>query len=256
MGYVFAFVSGFIIGSFLNIYIYRIFAEGAFVYPFLQCPACKGRPRWYNRLPFINYALLKGRCGHCGIEISPKYPIIELMNAAFYTAVLHRYGLNLIFIKAASLISLGLAAAVIDIREQIIPNGLMIFGLITGLALPIIYNGFCLGDVLGGFMLGGGALLLVAVFSRGNLGGGDIKLMAVIGLFLGQRLTLVTLFVSFISGGLFGMIALITGKKKSKDSIPFGPFISGAAIFALFWGEMLISIYLSMIEVFYLGIFK
>ncbi len=251
MKYVLIFILGLIIGSFLNTCIYRIPMGRSVVYPFSRCPACDGRLPWYHMVPMVSFVLLKGRCGLCDGKISKQYPLIELINAGLYIIAFHRQDISILFFKSVLLISLAIVASAIDLKERIIPNGLTGFGLVAGLVFPIVFNNCSAADALSGFAIGGGTLLIIAIISRGNLGGGDIKLMAVVGLFVGWRSTLVALFVSFISGGCFGIFMLITGKKKGKDQVPFGPFISGAAIVALFWGEQLISAYFSIIEILY-----
>ncbi|NLO25178.1 MAG: prepilin peptidase [Clostridiales bacterium] len=247
MGYAFVFLLGLIVGSFLNVCIYRIPAGQSFVYPPSRCTSCGRRLIWYHMVPVASYVFLKGKCGYCGERISPVYPAVELTNAVLYLAAFHRLGTGVLFVKDAVLISLMLVALFIDLKEQIIPNGLVVFGLVAGVVFTIIDAGHSFTNAMLGVAAGGGILLAIAVISRGGMGGGDVKLMAVAGLFLGWRLTLAALFMSFVTGGFFGILMLLTGKKKRKDTVPFGPFLGGSVVIAALYGQQLISLYLAII---------
>lgn len=246
MGYVFVFIFGLIAGSFLNVCIHRIPAERSVVYPPSRCTLCGRRLMWYHLIPVASYAFLKGKCGYCGDRISPVYPVVELINAVLYTAAFYRLGTGVLFIKSIVLISLMLVVSFIDMKEQIIPDGLIVFGLVAGVAFTKFTVGHSFTDALLGLAAGGGILLATAILSKGGMGGGDVKLMAVAGLFLGWRLTLVALFISFVAGGLFGIVLLLTGKKGRKDPVPFGPFLGGSVIATYFFGQRMVSLYLLM----------
>lgn len=150
------------------------------------------------------------------------------------------------FIKYAVLFAVLAAAAYIDLKEQVIPNGLMAFGLAAGTVFAVMDKTHTLKDYMMGSVMGGGILLFILIASKGGMGGGDVKLMAVVGLFLGWRLALVTLFLSFVSGGIAGVLLLMTGRKGRKDPVPFGPFISISAVAAVLYGQILISLYLNL----------
>lgn len=241
-----AFVLGLLTGSFLNLCICRIPEGESILYPPSKCSACGRRLKWHNMIPLISYVLLKGKCGFCGKGIPSAYPLVELMNGILYAAAFCLFDKGLPFIKSILLISIVIVASAIDLKEQIIPDGLIVFGLLTGIIFVWMDKSYSPLDALLGFIIGGGTLLIIALISKGGIGGGDIKLMAVIGVFLGWPLILIVLFISFVSGGIFGIVFLVTGKKGKKDSVPFGPFIGGASIISLFWGQWLISFYLSL----------
>lgn len=246
MWYVVVFILGLIVGSFLNVCIHRIPAGRSVVYPPSRCNSCGRRLMWYHMIPVASYMFLKGKCGFCGESISPVYPAVELITAALFTAAYHRLGFGVLFLKGIVLISLILVASFIDLKEQVIPDKLIVFGLSAGIVFIIIDGGQTIRDVLLGGLAGGGILLAIVLISRGGMGGGDVKLMSAIGFLIGWRLTLVSLFISFITGGVFGIMLLLAGKKGRKDKVPFGPFLGGSSIVSYFFGQQMISLYLSL----------
>jgi leader peptidase (prepilin peptidase)/N-methyltransferase len=183
----------------------------------------------------------------CLNRISPVYTAVQLTNAILYIVAFHRLGIGLSFIRGAVLISLAIVVSLIDLKEQVIPDSLIVVAATAGILLTVIDGSHSFTDALLGFGLGGGIFLAIAIVSKGGMGGGDVKFMAAMGLFLGWRLTLVALFLSFVTGGLFGTFMLLTGKKKRKDAVPFGPFLGGSAIVATLYGQQLVSLYLSII---------
>jgi leader peptidase (prepilin peptidase)/N-methyltransferase len=246
MWYVLVFFLGLIVGSFLNVCIQRIPVGQSVVYPPSRCNACGGRLLWFHMIPVASYMFLKGKCGFCGERISPLYPAVELITAALFTAACYRLGPGVLLIKGIVLISLVVAVSVIDLKEQVIPDNLIVFGLSAGIAFIIIDGGQTVKDALLGALAGGGILLAIVLISTGGHGGGDVKLMTAIGLLLGWRLTLVALFVSFVTGGSFGVMLLLAGKKGRKDKVPFGPFLGGSSIVSYFFGQQMISLYFSV----------
>lgn len=241
MGYIAFFILGLMVGSFLNACIHRIPEGQPVVYPPSRCSAC-GRPiGWRYLAPVANYIFLKGKCRYCGDRIPPAYPIVELTTAALYTMAFYRFGNGIMFIKSMVLMPLLLVASIIDLKEQIIPDSLIVFGLTSGIVFALAGGSRFLKDALLGAVIGGGILLAITMFFKGGMGWGDVKLSAVIGLFLGWQSTLVMLYISFVSGGVFSMLLLLTGKKGRKDPVPFGPFLSGAAALALLFGQWLLT---------------
>ncbi|MBA1336990.1 MAG: Leader peptidase (Prepilin peptidase) / N-methyltransferase [Firmicutes bacterium] len=246
MQYTIVFIIGLIVGSFLNVCICRIPGGLSITYPPSRCTECGKRLKWYHMIPVASFVFLGGRCAYCRERISPVYPAVELITAVLYTAAFHRLGAGVLFIKSAVLFSLLIVITFIDLKEQIIPDSLIVFGLAAGIVFTIIDGSHSFKDAVLGFAIGGGLLLTIVLLSRGGMGGGDVKFMAVIGLFLGWRLTLVTLFISFVTGGITGILLLLTGKKGRKDPVPFGPFIGISAVAAVLCGQTLISLYLNL----------
>lgn len=236
------FIIGLIIGSFLNVCIYRIPREESIVFPPSHCPNCKLNLKLKDLIPLISYAVLRGRCRYCKARISPVYPFIEFLNAILYFLIYIKYGLSLEFIKFAFLASLVIVIGVIDYFTTDIYTNTIIVGLIVGIAFAII-SFFVEGSIMIyiiGSLIGGGVISLIILLTNG-MGWGDAELLFIIGLFLGVRLTLVTLFLSFIIGGIVGGILIILKIKSRKDYIPFGPFISIGAVISILFGEFIIN---------------
>jgi leader peptidase (prepilin peptidase)/N-methyltransferase len=236
------FIIGLIIGSFLNVCIYRIPREESIVFPPSHCPNCKLNLKWKDLIPLISYAVLRGRCRYCKARISPVYPFIEFLNAILYLLIYIKYGLSLEFIKFAFLASLVIVIGVIDYFTTDIYTNTIIVGLIVGIAFAII-SFFVEGSIMIyiiGSLIGGGVISLIILLTNG-MGWGDAELLFIIGLFLGVRLTLVTLFLSFIIGGIVGGVLIILKIKSRKDYIPFGPFISIGAVISILFGEFIIN---------------
>lgn len=236
---------GLLIGSFLNVCIYRIPRKQSIAYPPSHCPKCDESLKPVDLIPVISYFLNKGKCKYCGDKISLQYPTVELLNGLIYLFLYFEFGLSIIFIKYIILSSLLLVISFIDYKLKIIPNQLVIFGSIIGLALNIVnFNQSFLTGIVG-MVIGGGIFLIIALV--GPMGGGDIKLMAMLGLFFGWQLILLITFLSFIIGALVSVVLLAFKIKSRKDEIPFGPFISMAAMIAIIYGDQIIEWYLTII---------
>lgn len=202
--------------------------------------------------------MLRGRCRTCGERIAIQYPLVELANGILYVIAYHQFGFHFETLFAFVLISLMLVMALIDLHTMIIPDGIVLFGLITGLVTSAYhvfygnsiyysakpYNGF-IGMLSGSMILLVIALVTDLIYGEsGGLGFGDVKIFAPIGLFLGWQLTLLALWLAFIIGGAFGVILLVFFKKQRKMQIPFGPFIAMGTVISLFFGKSLIYIWL------------
>ncbi len=246
--YVLIYFFGAIIGSFLNVVIYRLPNNKSIVSPPSSCGSCGHRLGPIDLVPVLSFIFLKGRCRHCGAKISARYPPVELPTGGLFALLFWRYGISIDFIKYATLSCVLVSAAFIDIDHRIIPDKLNLFGLIAGIIFLFISNSITIKSSLLGFLVGGGFLFIVALISRGAMGGGDIKLFAVIGLFLGLEKTLLALFLTFLLGGIVGIVLIATGIKSRKDYIPFGPFISTGAFIAILWYNNLIMYYLNILN--------
>jgi leader peptidase (prepilin peptidase)/N-methyltransferase len=231
-------VLGAIVGSFLNVVIYRVPRGESVVTGRSRCPACARPIRPWENVPILSYLALRGRCGGCKGKIPLRYPIVELSTAALFVAVAHGFeplvAWAFFFFFAAAL----LAVAWIDFDFRIIPDEISIGGTIIGLVgsffLPLTVWNALLGAVLGSFVLWAlGAGYKQATGIEG-MGGGDIKLAAMIGAFLGPSGTLFTLFVAALGGSLVGGALMAFGKAGGKTALPFGTFLAPAAVLALF----------------------
>jgi leader peptidase (prepilin peptidase)/N-methyltransferase len=242
------FLIGLVIGSFSNVCIYRIPRNESLMRPGSHCPQCSKPIPFYDNIPIISYLLLKGQCRYCKQPIPPQYPIVELATGLFYLALYLFYGLQPIAIVYMLLCSLLIIISFIDLKERIIPDVLSLPFIIIGFILSFFLRHINPLDSLLGIIAGGGSLLLIAIagsklFKKEAMGGGDIKLAAMIGSFLGWKLILLSLFLGFFLGSIIGVIVMLTSKNKS-DIIPFGPFIALGAFISIFWGNTIIHWYL------------
>ena len=242
------FVIGLVIGSFSNVCIYRIPRNESLVRPGSHCPQCSKPIPFYDNIPVISYILLKGKCRYCGKPIPLQYPIVELATGLFYLALYLFFGLQMITIIYMILCTLLIIISFIDLKERIIPDVLSLPFIAIGFLLSFFLKTISPIDSLLGILAGGGSLLIIAIagtylFKKEAMGGGDIKLAAMIGAFLGWQLTLLSLFLGFFLGSIIGVIVLIINKGKS-DIVPFGPFIALGAMISIFWGQAIIHWYL------------
>jgi leader peptidase (prepilin peptidase)/N-methyltransferase len=247
----FAFVLGLMIGSFLNVCIYRIPEGLSIVTPPSSCPSCKERIKWYDNIPVVSFIILKGRCRRCGEKISWLYPTIELMSGALAALLIYKFGLTvefaILYIFSASLIVI----AFIDLKHQIIPNGISIPGIVIGFAYSFFNPHLPWKDSLIGILFGGGVLALIALIyylltKTDGMGIGDVKLLAMIGAFLGVGGVIFTLVVGSIAGSIAGLIIMIFYEGDSKTPIPFGFFLSLGAMGYLFFGGLLFDVYFGL----------
>ena len=241
----FAFIIGAAVGSFLNVVILRLPAEGeSIVFPASRCPKCRHALHWYDNIPIISFIILKKRCRYCEAPISWQYPLIELAMALLSVALLFKFGLSIAlpiyFLFSAAL----LAVIVIDFYHQIIPDIISLSGIVIGF-LCSFFNPVITWQQSGlGLLIGGGILYAVAAgyylfTKREGMGGGDIKLIAMIGAFLGWQSLPIVIFGSSVLGAAVGLGAMAKQKKGGKTMIPYGPFLSVAALLYMFFREPL-----------------
>jgi leader peptidase (prepilin peptidase)/N-methyltransferase len=241
-------ILGLLIGSFLNVCIYRIPKKESIAFPPSHCTSCNTQLKPWDLIPVLSYLVYRGKCRYCKEKVSIQYPIIELTNGLLYLFLYQKFGLTVEAGMYAILTSVLIVIAVIDFFTQEIPDELNISVLIAGIVFLIL--NFSLGNLINsglGLLLGGGLFLLIAVVSGGAMGGGDIKLMGVLGFWYGWKLTLILSFMAFIIGAIASMLLIAVKIKKMKDYIPFGPFIVIAALIIIFFGSDLLSWYLSFI---------
>ncbi|MEY8415268.1 prepilin peptidase [Tissierella praeacuta] len=243
---------GLLIGSFLNVCIYRIPKEESIVFPSSHCPNCDTNLKWYDLVPVFSFIVQRGKCRYCGGKISPQYPIIELLNSIIYLIIYIKFGFALEFFFYAIIFSLLIVITVIDLQHMIIPDILVV--LILG--ITIIYKIFSyilyskspeLLNSIGGLVLSGALFILIIIVSKGGMGGGDVTLIGALGFILGIKKIFLTIFLSFLLGAIISVFLLIMKVKERKDPIPFGPFIILGFFIVVFWGEKLISWYVSLL---------
>lgn len=240
-----------LMGSFYNVCIHRIFCGESIVFPPSHCPKCKHPLKVWDLIPVISFVLLGGRCRYCKERISFRYPIVEILTSGAYILLYISFGLSLEMLIYSIFIGILIIVSFIDIEHQIVPNSLVLLGLLLGIFSILIGVTVKPLDGLIGFVIGAGILFLIAVLGKlfmgvEGMGGGDIKLLGMIGLFLGWKMTLMTLLFSIYFGGIFAIILLLSKRKKRGEYIPFGPFISLASFIVLLWGEKILTWYLAL----------
>ena len=248
---IFSIVFGALVGSFLNVCIYRLPRGESIVFPGSHCPRCNRPIIFYDNIPLFSYLLLRGKCRHCGTPISLQYPIVEGVTACFSVLMFLRFGPSIDYFFFFAFVSGLIVITVIDLFHQIIPDVVSLPGIGVGLVGSLVLSQISFRESLIGALLGGGILFLVAfgyqwLFKREGMGGGDVKLLAMIGAFLGWKAVILTIFLSSLIGSIVGVLIMILKGKNFKYAIPFGPFLSLGAILALFWGKRIVDWYLML----------
>ena len=245
------FVFGAVIGSFLNVCIYRIPRNRSIVKPGSFCPGCEKPVRFYDNIPVVSYILLRGKCRQCAAKISIRYPFVELLTAILFLMLYRRWGLGHEMFIEMIFISLLIVIAFIDYDFQIIPDVLSIGGLVLGLLISFVRHGFGFMDALYGVLLGGGVLFVIAygyqlITRREGMGGGDIKLLAAIGAFTGIKGVLFSLIGGSVLGTIVGIPLMLIKKENMRYAVPFGPFLSIAAGLYIFIGNNTVQRFMEM----------
>lgn len=250
---------GLIIGSFLNVVVIRLPRGQSLVKPRSRCVECKKPIRWWDNIPLVSYFILGGKCRQCGQEISIRYPVIEALTALLFIADAMRFGWSpaILIFRDWPFLALLISITFIDLEHRVIPDQLSIGGLILGIATCWLLPDFSLLESVGGAVLGFGIFYSLAWFyhklrGRMGLGGGDIKLLAMLGAFLGPMGVLATICVSSIFGSVVGMVwARSSGKSGKADmmqfAIPFGPFLVVGALLYYFLGDLIWYLYTNRI---------
>lgn len=247
------FIFGLCIGSFMNVCIYRVPVSKSIVHPGSMCPKCGNVIRFYDNIPVLSYLWLKGRCRNCNESISIRYPLVEIISGLFSLCVFLIFGLSLEGIIYYVFISTLLVITFIDIDHQIIPDTISIPGIPAGFIASFVLPSLTYLDSLLGILAGGVSLFLVSwiyelIKGKSGMGGGDIKLLAMIGAFIGWKGVLFTIFISSAVGTLTGIIIMLRTQKGLKLAVPFGPFLSIGAVIYIFFGPQLIYWYLNLLR--------
>ena len=239
------FILGTIIGSFLSVCICRIPAGESIVYPPSHCSNCKSNIKPYDLIPIVSYVILRGKCRYCKEKISIKSPLMELFTGIMFLSLYLKYGLTLELIKYLILFSFLIVIGCIDYNTTDVyfsttstGIGIGILFLVINWYLKLPIKTYFLGAIIGGIFI-----LLIAVLT-GGMGFGDIEICILSGIYIGTKLTVLMLFLSFILGGAVGAVLIISKKKSRKDYIAFGPYISIATMIAVLFGEKIINWYL------------
>jgi len=243
-GHIIAFVFGSIIGSFANVCIHRLPRQQSLVFPASHCPSCQQQLHPWHNIPLLSYLALRGRCAFCSTAISVRYPLVEGLGGLLYVFLYHQFGFSVHSIVFILLTTALLIVSFIDLQHKIIPDVITLPGIIAGVVASWLLTPVGVVSSIIGVVLGGGLFFLIAVISRGGMGGGDIKLIAMIGAFLGWQAVLMTIFLGAFTGAMAGLGLMLLGKKGRKDMVPFGPFLALGTLLAMVWGQDMLHWYL------------
>ena len=246
------FAFGAIIGSFLNVCIYRLPRQKSIVLPPSKCPHCGYQLHWYDNIPIFSYLMLRGKCRSCKGAISIRYPFVEFASGILLTGLYMKYGLATEFFIYSVLIFCLITISFIDLDYQLILNVITIPGLVVGLLLTLFFASESIIEVLSGVAGGAGVLIAIAIFGnllfkKESMGGGDIKLAAMIGAYLGLTGVLMALMIGFFSAAPIGALVLLWKGPHGDHKIPFGPFLSFGAICYIFSGQNILQFFHSYI---------
>ena len=250
---------GSIVGSFLNVCIVRIPKGDSIVYPSSHCRGCKKLIRFWDNIPLLSYLLLRGRCRACGERISARYFFVELMMASLAVALYYQFGFSLAFVVSFIFVAALIVISFIDLDVRIVPDVISLPGIVAGLLFSVVAR-YGINDpfelipsplsALIGVLAGGGFLLFLAWAYEGftgveGMGGGDIKLLAMIGAFLGWTSIPFTLFFASLSGSVIGLGFMIGKGVGRRFALPFAPFLCLGALLYLFFGNVFMELYFS-----------
>jgi len=248
MAYLIAAVFGLVIGSFLNVCIYRLPLDQSIVWPASRCTSCGRELNWFENIPVLSYAVLGGRCRTCRARISLMYPVIEALTAVLFVATYAAFGLSWLLPIRLVFGCAMIVLFVIDLQHQILPNEITLGGIVVGVVASLVAPPGWRDAVLGA-VAGGGVLWLVAwgyerIRHQEGLGFGDVKMLAMIGAFLGWKLMLLTLASASILGSLTAGALMVSGRAGLQSKLPLGTFLAVAAILASLFGEPVVQWYL------------
>jgi leader peptidase (prepilin peptidase) / N-methyltransferase len=240
-------VWGLAIGSFLNVCILRLPAGTSIVFPPSRCPACGHRLAWFENVPVVSYLVLRRRCRSCRAPISWQYPLVEATTGVLFAAAAAWFGLGWVLLSRLVFISAMIVLFVIDLRHRILPNAITLPGIVVGFAFSLVADPGWTASAIG-IVGGGGVLWAIAeayyrLRHEEGLGMGDVKMLAMIGAFLGWKLMLLTLVLSSLVGAMVGVGLIAARRGDMKYALPYGTFLALAAVFAAFQGDAIVSWY-------------
>lgn len=249
----FFFIMGLCIGSFLNVCIYRLPAAKSIVHPRSMCPQCDTLIPFYDNLPVFSYLWLKGKCRRCQVKIPMRYPMVELLGGLFALGAYLKFGQGIETLIYYVFIAALLVVTFIDIDHRIIPDVITLPGIPIFFAASFALSAITYKEALLGILLGGGSLFLVAwiyslITKKEGMGGGDIKLLAMMGAIVGWQGVFFTIFVASLVGTLAGLAVMLQSRQGMKLAVPFGPFLSIGAITYIFFGTQLVNWYFNLLR--------
>lgn len=245
-------ILGLAVGSFLNVCIHRLPRKASIVQPPSSCPSCGYVLRWLDNIPVVSYLMLGGRCRKCRTPISIRYPIVEILTMAIFILHYVVFGADVILVPRLLFACILIVLFAIDLEHHLLPNVITIPGIVVGLAFSTMLPPGLL-DALIGTVLGGGILWLIGeAYYRYSgvegMGGGDVKMLAMIGAFLGWKLVILTLVFSSFAGALVGLLVIAIRRGGMKYALPYGTFLSLAALVASLFGARIVAWYLQLYQ--------
>jgi leader peptidase (prepilin peptidase)/N-methyltransferase len=252
MLYILVLLFGAVIGSFLNVCIHRLPREESVAWPASHCPSCGQSIATYDNIPVISYLILRGRCRACRTPISLRYPLVEAANAIAYVIVFWVFGFTVTACVYAALVSALLVVTGTDLSHYMIPDAVTLPGIVIGLLCATLILPLGPADSMLGVLVGGGSLWFLAwvspyLFGKEGMGGGDIKLMAMVGSFLGWQPALLAIMIGSLLGSLIGSGLMVARVIRREQYIPFGPFLAVGSVLALLFHHPLFEWYWSLI---------
>ena len=250
---IFIFAMGLCIGSFLNVCIYRLPVSKSIVHPRSMCSNCGTPIASYDNIPILSYLWLKGSCRHCRAKISIRYPMVELLGGLLALATFLKFGLTVEALIYYTFCTILVVVTFIDLDHRIIPDFITLPGIPIFFAAAFALPNVTYKEALLGILIGGGSLLAVAwtyslITKKEGMGGGDIKLLAMIGAIIGWKGVLFTIFVASLVGTVAGLAVMLQSRKGMKLAVPFGPFLSIGSIAYIFFGPPLIAWYFNLLS--------
>jgi len=238
------FTFGLLIGSFLNVCIYRLPQNESIVTPPSRCMSCSTRLKPWDLIPVVSYLLSRGHCRYCNASFSARYALVELLTGLLFVWCLQVFGYSLLLVKALIFTSFFIVITFIDYDHQLILDKVLVWLAGAGVVINLWTGSVGIVDMLIAGAIGGGLLLIIILVSGGGMGAGDMKFTAALGLCFGWQYILVILLLSFLFGGIGGIVLMACNIKSRKDLIPFGPYIALAALATLLYGDDIITWYL------------
>jgi leader peptidase (prepilin peptidase)/N-methyltransferase len=243
LGYAVAFVLGSIAASFANVCIHRLPLRQSVVRPASRCTSCQHPLRPWHNLPLVSFVFLRGRCAFCRDGIPWRYPTVEGLGGLLYVIGYHQFGVSAQAFAYAMLVTALLIVSFVDLAHMIIPDAVTLPGIVVGAAIGLLPSSIGFANAVAGACLGGGIFFLITFVYPAGMGGGDVKLIAMIGAFVGWQGVLATIILSAFCGAACGLTLILLGLKERRDPVPFGPFLAIGGTATVLWGEALLAWY-------------
>jgi leader peptidase (prepilin peptidase)/N-methyltransferase len=240
-------VLGLCVGSFLNVCIYRLPRGQSLVSPPSRCPSCERPLRWFDNIPVVSWLALRGRCGQCGAGISAQYPIVEIATAIVWLLVAWLTPPGWLLASRLILATGLIVLFMIDLEHQLLPNAITLPGIVVGFAFSLVSGPGPIASLIG-ILVGGGVLYAIAagyywLRREEGMGMGDVKMLAMVGSFLGWKLVLLTLVLSSFAGAIIGVSMIVWQRGNLRYALPFGTFLAVGTLVAMLWGEPMLAWY-------------